>query len=115
MKATGMPVREGSVEPYVRHVATGDGIRIASWTLGEGPPLVYLAGGPWSHIELWQVPECQLWYERLARSRMLVRSDMRGTGRSTRAVADFSLDAHSRSFHPLRDARAGALNYFRSI
>ncbi len=56
-------------------------------------PLVYLAGGPWSPIELWQVLECQRWYARLAQSRMLVRYDIRGTGRPARSVADFSLDA----------------------
>ncbi len=79
--------------PPVRHAITSDGVRIAYWTLGNGLPLVYLAGGPWSHIELWQVLECQRWYARLSSSRMLVRYDMRGTGRSTRAVADFSLGA----------------------
>lgn len=66
---------------------------IAFWTLGDGEPLVYLAGGPWSHIELWQVPECRSWYERLARHRMLVRYDVRGTGLSERDVSDYSVDA----------------------
>lgn len=81
------------MEPRIRYTATSDGVSIAFWTLGEGPPLVYLAGGPWSHIELWQVPECRRWYERLARGRTLVRYDMRGTGLSERSGADFSLDA----------------------
>ncbi|MGH2585220.1 MAG: alpha/beta fold hydrolase [Dehalococcoidia bacterium] len=81
------------MEPRVQYVRTADGVSIAFWTLGEGPPLVYLAGGPWSHVDLWQVPECRRWYERLARNRTLVRFDMRGTGLSDRSVADFSLDA----------------------
>jgi len=88
-----MPIRNGWKDPPVRHAITSDGVRIAYWTLGNGPPLVYLAGGPWSHIELVQVPECQQWYARLAQSRTLVRYDIRGTGRSARSVADFSLDA----------------------
>ncbi len=81
------------VEPRIQYTRTADGLSIASWTLGEGKPLVYLAGGPWSHIELWEVPECRQWYERLARGRMLVRYDMRGTGLSERSGSDFSLDA----------------------
>lgn len=87
------PIRNGWTDPPIRHAITSDGVRIAYWTLGNGLPLVYLAGGPWSHIELWQVLECQRWYRRLAQGRMLVRYDIRGTGRSARSVDDFSLDA----------------------
>ena len=57
--------------------------------------MVYMAGDPWSHIELWQVTECRRWYERLARRRTLVRYDDRGTGLSDRQVADFPLDARA--------------------
>ena len=56
-------------------------------------PLVYLTGGPWSHVEPWQVPECRRWYERLGQKNTLVRYDVRGTGLSEREVTDFSLDA----------------------
>lgn len=81
------------MEPQIQYVTTSDGVRIGFWTLGDGPPLVYLAGGPWSHIELWPIAECRHWYERLAQQRMLVRYDVRGTGWSERHVADYSLDA----------------------
>ncbi len=81
------------MEPRIQYVTTADGVRIACWTLGNGLPLVYLAGGPWSHIELWQLPACRDWHERLARERMLVRYDIRGTGWSQRDVSDYSLDA----------------------
>lgn len=77
----------------IQYIRTADGVSIAYWTLGDGQPLVYLAGGPWNHIELWDLPECRRWYERLARQRMLVRYDIRGTGLSERDVADYSLDA----------------------
>jgi len=80
-------------EPRVRYVTTHDGARIAFWTFGKGLPLIYLAGGPWSHVELWDVPACRQWYERLARNRRLVRYDVRGTGLSERGVSDHSLDA----------------------
>ena len=88
-----MPLSNGWEDPPARYAITSDGVRIAYWTFGNGPPLVYLAGGPWSHIELSQVPECQRWYARLAQSRMLVRYDIRGTGQSARRAADLSLDA----------------------
>jgi pimeloyl-ACP methyl ester carboxylesterase/DNA-binding CsgD family transcriptional regulator len=81
------------MEPRIRYATTADGVSIAFWTLGEGTPLVYMAGGPWGHVELWDVPECRRWYERLAQKRMLVRYDVRGTGWSERDVSDHSLDA----------------------
>ncbi len=81
------------MEPRIQYARTKDGVSIAYWTLGEGRPFVYMAGGPWNHIELWQVPECRRWYERLAPKRMLVRYDVRGTGLSDRNVADYSLEA----------------------
>lgn len=83
----------GLDNPRIRYARTADGVSIAFWTLGEGAPLVYLVGGPWSHIELWQIPECRRWYERLARHRMLVRYDVRGTALSERNVSDYSFDA----------------------
>ncbi len=81
------------MEPRIRYAPAADGVSIAFWTLGEGMPLVYMAGGPWGHVELWDIPECRRWYERLARKRMLVRYDVRGTGWSERDVSDHSLDA----------------------
>jgi len=82
------------MERRIEYAKTADGVSIALWTLGKGKPLVYMVGGPWNHIELWEVPECRLWYERLAQKRTLVRYDVRGTGLSEREVADLSLDAH---------------------
>jgi pimeloyl-ACP methyl ester carboxylesterase/DNA-binding CsgD family transcriptional regulator len=81
------------MQPRIRYAITSDGVSIAFWTLGEGEPLVYMAGGPWGHIELWDILECRRWYERLAQERMLVRYDIRGTGYSERVVSDHSLDA----------------------
>lgn len=82
------------MEPRIQYAKAEDGTSIAYWTLGEGAPLVYLAGGPWHHIELWDVPECRHWYERLAQDHMLVRYDVRGTGSSDRDIEEYSLDAH---------------------
>ena len=68
----------------IQYARTADGVGIALWTLGTGEPLVYMAGSPWCHIELLQLPACVQWYERLAEDRMLVRYDVRGTGFSDR-------------------------------
>ena len=77
--------------PRVRYTHAADGVSVAYWTLGQGRPLVYLTGGPWSHLELWDIPACQRWYERLAEYRMLVRYDTRGTGLALRDTEDHSL------------------------
>jgi len=92
-----------ATESGVQYARSADGVGIAFRTLGQGVPLLYLAGGPWSHVELWRIPECRLWYERLAHGRMLVRHDVRGTGLSERSVADFSLDAHVRDVEAIVD------------
>ncbi len=81
------------MEPRIRYATSSDGVSIAFWTLGEGKPLVCMAGGPWCHVESWYVPECRRWYERLAQKRMLVWYDLRGTGWSEREVSDYSLEA----------------------
>lgn len=77
----------------IQYAQTKDGVSIAYWTMGAGPPLVYMAGGPRHHIELWDLPECRRWYESLSRDHMLVRYHVRGTGSSDRDVRDFSLAA----------------------
>lgn len=87
----------------VQYARAADGVGIAFRTLGQGVPLLYLVGGPWSHVELWKIPECRAWYERLAQGRMLVRHDVRGTGLSERSVTDFSLDAHVRDVEAIVD------------
>ena len=80
------------MEPRIQYVQTTDGVSIAYWVLGEGPPLVHLTL-VLGHIQMeWQLPECRRWYERLAESRKLIRFDFRGGGLSDRNVGDFSLE-----------------------
>ena len=85
-----------SMDAPIQYARTSDGVGIALWTLGTGEPLVYMAGSPWCHVELLQVPACVRWYERLAEDRILVRYDVRGTGFSDREVDDHSLAAQIR-------------------
>jgi class 3 adenylate cyclase len=81
------------MEPRTQYAQTADGVSIAFWTIGDGPPLVYLSNVIWSHAQLeWQLPEIRRWYERLAETRTLIRFDPRGTGLSERAVAEFSYE-----------------------
>ena len=81
-------------EPRTQYATTSDGVSIAYWTLGEGPPVVYPPPTLFSHNQLeWQIPENRRWCERLAQKRMLVRYDGRGSGLSEHGVNDFSLEA----------------------
>ena len=81
------------MDPTVRYAKATDGTSIALWTLGTGEPLVYMAGAPWCHVELLQIPQCLRWYQLLSENRMLVRYDGRGTGLSDREVTDYTLNA----------------------
>ena len=83
------------MEPRIQYAKTEDGVSIAYWTIGEGPPLVYLVGPQQSHCQLeWQLPEFRSLYERIGRGRQLIRYDSRGTGLSERNVNEISLDTY---------------------
>ena len=85
---------KSAVEPSIQYVTTSDGVSIAFCTLGQGMPLVVMPSGPWGLIQLeWQVPALRDWYERLARRRMVVRYDSRGTGLSERDATDSTLES----------------------
>lgn len=80
------------MEPRVRYARAADGVSIAYWTLGEGMPVVQMPHVPGGNIHLeWRDEDNRLWYERMARDRMLVRYDHRGNGLSERGVS--SVDA----------------------
>ncbi len=83
------------MEPRIEYARAADGVSIAFWTLGDGPPFVSMPNVPWSHIEQeWRVPELHQWFQRIAEKRTVVRYDSRGSGLSDRDVDDYSLDAH---------------------
>src|SRR3990172_2631171 len=82
------------MEPRIQYAKTSDGVSIAYWTLGEGPPYIFMPGGPVSNIQMeWQIPEIRAIFEAWAAGRKLVRFDRRGCGLSERAVTDYRLDA----------------------
>jgi pimeloyl-ACP methyl ester carboxylesterase/DNA-binding CsgD family transcriptional regulator len=70
-------------EPVIQYAKASDGVSIAYYSIGAGPPLIYMT--PRSHLEReWQYPEQRAWLERMAEDRRLIRFDRRGTGLSDR-------------------------------
>ena len=81
-------------EPLIRYAKTADGVKIAFWVLGDGPPIVHMPRIPFSHIQgECQIPRWFHWYQCLAARRMLVRYDSRGSGLSELNIDHYSLDA----------------------
>jgi len=78
------------MEPQIRYTRTADGVSIAYWTLGSGPPLVYLPPMP-QHVQLdWRYPPTRELYQWLVRRHQLVRYDHRGCGLSQRDAQESS-------------------------
>jgi class 3 adenylate cyclase/pimeloyl-ACP methyl ester carboxylesterase len=74
------------MEPRIQYARTSDGVNIAFFTMGAGPPLVHMPQ-PFPHLQLeWEVPEVRAWCERLAANHQLVMYDSRGFGLSDRDV-----------------------------
>ena len=82
------------MEPRIQYARTKDGVSIACWAIGEGPPLVWMGDAVFSHVAIeWHIPECRSSYESLvAQGRKLIRFDQRGGGLSDRNVPDLSLE-----------------------
>ncbi|KKK69396.1 hypothetical protein LCGC14_2934440, partial [marine sediment metagenome] len=84
------------MEQQIRFCTTSDGVRIAYATAGKGPPLV-LSPGWVSHLKFaWTQPGTRAYLEGLARGRLLVRYDKRGTGLSDWDAQDLSTEARLR-------------------
>ena len=80
-------------EPRIQYAKTSDGVRIAFWTMGEGPPLVYMPALLVSHTRMeLQRPSVRSFYDRLSQHRKLVRYDCRAAGLSDRSVSDYSVE-----------------------
>jgi class 3 adenylate cyclase/pimeloyl-ACP methyl ester carboxylesterase len=82
------------IEPRVQYATTPDGVSIAYSDMGEGDPIVYMSGMPWTHIQLqWQLPQYQAWLANVFLRGRLIQYDARNSGLSDRNVADISLEA----------------------
>ena len=78
--------------PRIQYVTTSDGVRIAYATVGDGDgvPLVVLRPALFSHVEAeWRLSRRlfdEVAIESLARSRRVVRLDVRRSGLSDRGL-----------------------------
>ncbi len=82
------------MEPRIQYAKTEDGVNIAFYAIGEGPPFVRMRSLPFGSYQMErQMPEVVRYAENLAEKRKLVRYDNRETGLSQRDVGGFSLDA----------------------
>lgn len=96
-----MPHNPRMATREIRYCTTEDGVSIAYSVEGDGarPPLVFVPG--WvSHVEIDGQTRDNLGVTPLLGAVRFITFDKRGTGLSTRAVTDYSLEAH------LRDVRA---------
>ena len=81
------------MELRIQYARATDGVSLAYTTLGRGPPLVHVAFIPFTHLQIaWELPHLRRWYERLSARHQFIQYDGRGSGLSSRDVADFSLD-----------------------
>ena len=88
----------------IRYCTTGDGVRLAYATTGNGPPLVKASN--WlTHLDFeWGSPIWRHWYTELSRHHRLVRYDERGNGMSQRDVDYGSFDAWVHDLETVVDA-----------
>ncbi len=81
------------MEPRIQYAQTEDGVSIAYWTLGEGPPLFVTSNAPLSpSLRSWQDPPTRAYWKKLARNRLLIRYDHRGCGNSQHDISKQSFD-----------------------
>ncbi len=92
------------MDPHIEYVTTADGVRIASFSIGGGQPLLIAATPPWSHVEQeMRIPAVGAWLRSLAEQARIVRYDCRGTGLSDRESLDFSVEAQVRDLEAVAD------------
>jgi pimeloyl-ACP methyl ester carboxylesterase/DNA-binding CsgD family transcriptional regulator len=91
-------------ELQIQYCRAADGVRIAFYTMGVGPPLVHTPPFPLGHLRVeWRNPANQDYIHRLCEGITLVRYDGRGCGLSDRDVADFSDAARSLDVEAVAD------------
>src|SRR5436309_627834 len=95
------------VEPRIQYAKTSDGVNIAYYAIGSGPPFIIMSPRISTNIEdEWNIPPLQNIFRATAMSLSVVRFDMRGCGLSDRNVADFSPHVMMRDLETLADVAA---------
>ena len=72
------------MEPQIQYCKTSDGVSIAYWTLGHGPPLVYTPPMPGHVLVEWESSVFGVMYRSLTERYQLIRLDYRNSGLSQR-------------------------------
>jgi pimeloyl-ACP methyl ester carboxylesterase len=91
--------------PRLHYAKTVDGLNIAYWTLGGGPPLLFLAVdvcGVFS-MEAWRQPNYRGFLESLAEKHQIIGLHPRGVGLSDRGGTPFSLEAMTSDLEAVAD------------
>ena len=78
------------MEPQIRYCKTSDGVNIAYYAVGNGPPLLNVEF-PSNLLATWKMQ--RPYYEAASRIFTLISYDARGFGLSDRNITDFSIDA----------------------
>lgn len=91
------------MDPSIRFCTSADGTQVAYAILGQGRPILHVAGFSTNFEIEWKDPECRAWMERIATQRMLVRVERRGTGGSQRDVTDVSLESQVKDLTAVMD------------
>ncbi|MEX0682398.1 MAG: adenylate/guanylate cyclase domain-containing protein [Dehalococcoidia bacterium] len=95
------------MEPRIQYTKTTDGVSIAYYTIGNGPPFIIMSPRIATNIEdEWNIPPLQNLFRATAMSLTVVRYDMRGCGLSDRNIDDFSPVAMMRDLEALADVVA---------
>ncbi len=90
--------------PPIQYAKTSDGVNIAFWTYGSGPPLVLMPLLIGSHVQIdWSEPNRRAAFERLAAGATIIRYDTRGMGMSDREPIDFGPEAGVRDLEAVVD------------
>ncbi|MDP9236637.1 MAG: adenylate/guanylate cyclase domain-containing protein [Chloroflexota bacterium] len=95
------------MEPQIQYVKTSDGVNIAYYAIGNGPPYIAMSPRISSNIEdEWKIPSLQAIFRAAASAFTFVKYDMRGCGLSDRDVGEFSLEAMMRDLDAVADRTA---------
>jgi pimeloyl-ACP methyl ester carboxylesterase len=89
------------MDPQIRYVKTDDGVNIAYYEMGAGPPFVYMHM-PQSHLTAEWERDGRMFTIIASRAR-LIRLDPRGVGLSDRDPTEISLEAHIRDLKTVLD------------
>lgn len=92
------------MEPSIQYVRTSDGVDIAYYAIGSGPPLMIMDGATGSNIQMdWVQDDLRARYELTARSFTLIRFDPRGFALSRTSVDDFTLEGTARDIEAIAE------------